>query len=162
MDWLPYIGFGTGVVVSLAAVMRWMLRDLRADLGGRIDRLGTRRGQPETRVDRPPASMGTWTGWRPAWTGWRPAWTGLEGRLDRRIDRLEARIDGLGRPAPCPLTSAGCRIGWRESKAPSSAPGPSRHRRRGSFVASLPDEQLPLDPPARSMTVLDPTHSPSG
>ena len=42
MDWLPYIGFGTGVVVSLAAVMRWMLRDLRADLGGRIDRLETR------------------------------------------------------------------------------------------------------------------------
>ncbi len=71
MDWLPYIGFGTGVVVSLAAVMSWMLRDLRADLGGRIDRLGTRRGQPETRMDQ------------------------LEARLDRRMDRLEARIDGL-------------------------------------------------------------------
>ena len=58
MDWLPYIGFGTGVVVSLATVMRWMLRDLRADLGGRIDRLGTRRGQPKTRVDRLRTLMG--------------------------------------------------------------------------------------------------------
>ena len=99
MDWLPYIGFGTAVVVSLAAVMRWMLRDLRADLGGRIDRLGTRRGQPETRVDRPRTFMGqpetrmdrleTRMG-QPA-----TRMDQLEARLDRRIDRLEARIDGL-------------------------------------------------------------------
>ncbi len=80
MDWLPYIGFGAGVVVSLAAVMRWMLRDLRADLGGRIDRLGTRRGQPETRVDRPRTLMG------------QPE-TRMD-RLETRVDRLEARLDG--------------------------------------------------------------------
>lgn len=80
MDWLPYIGFGAGVVVSLAAVMRWMLRDLRADLGGRIDRLGTRWGQPETRVDRPRTLMG------------QPE-TRMD-RLETRVDRLEARLDG--------------------------------------------------------------------
>ena len=62
MDWLPYIGFGTGVVVSLAAVMRWMLRDLRADLGGRIDRLEARLDgridQLETRIDDLAADLG--------------------------------------------------------------------------------------------------------
>ena len=51
MDWLPYILWGTGVVVSSAAVMRWMLRDLRVDLGGRMDRLDARVGQMETRLD---------------------------------------------------------------------------------------------------------------
>ncbi len=78
MDWLPYILFGTGVVVSFAGVMRWMLRDLRADLGGgmdrpeiHIDRAEARMGRRETRVDR------------------------LETRLDGRMDRLETRIDDL-------------------------------------------------------------------
>ena len=51
MDLLPLIGTGTGVVVSLAGVMRWLQRDLRADLGGRIDRLEARVGQLETRLD---------------------------------------------------------------------------------------------------------------
>ena len=96
MDWLPYIGFGTGVVVSLAAVMGWMLRDLRADLGGRIDRLGTRRGQPATRVDRLEARLDGHMDRLETRMG-HPAtrMDQLEARLDRRIDRLEARIDGL-------------------------------------------------------------------
>ena len=68
MDLLPLIGTGTGVVVSLAGVMRWLQRDLRADLGGRIDRLEARL---DGRMDR------------------------LEARLDGRMDQLEARLDGL-------------------------------------------------------------------
>ena len=51
MDLLPLIGTGAGVVVSLAGVMRWLLRDLRADLGGRMDRLETRMDQLEARLD---------------------------------------------------------------------------------------------------------------
>ncbi len=71
MDWLPYILIGTGVVVSFAGVMRWMLRDVRADLGGRIDR-------PERHVDRVDARMDR-----------------LETRMDGRMDRLETRLDSL-------------------------------------------------------------------
>ena len=71
MDWLPYILFGTGVVLSFAGVMRWLQRDLRADLGGGIDR-------PEIQVDRAEARVGR-----------------LETRLDGRMDRLETRLDGL-------------------------------------------------------------------
>ncbi len=66
------------MVVSFAGVMRWMLRDVRADLGGgmdrpeiHIDRAEARMGRRETRVDR------------------------LETRLDGRMDRLETRIDDL-------------------------------------------------------------------
>ena len=71
MDWLPYILFGTGVVVSFVVVMRWMQRDLRADLGGGIDR-------PEIQVDRAEDRVGR-----------------LETRIDGRVDRLETRLDGL-------------------------------------------------------------------
>ena len=51
MDLLPLIGTGAGVVLSLAGVMRWLLRDLRADLSGRMDRLDKRMDRLETRVD---------------------------------------------------------------------------------------------------------------
>ena len=71
MDWLPYILFGTGVVVSFVVVMRWMQRDLRADLGGGYDR-------PEIQVDRAEDRVGR-----------------LETRIDGRVDRLETRLDGL-------------------------------------------------------------------
>lgn len=63
MDWLPYILFGTGVVLSFVVVMRWMQRDLRADLGGRIDRLETRMDgrmdRLETRIDALAADLRT-------------------------------------------------------------------------------------------------------
>ena len=71
MDWLPYILWGTGVVVSLAGVMCWLLRDLRADLGGGSDRPEIRIGRAEARMDR------------------------RETRMDGLMDRLETRIDGL-------------------------------------------------------------------
>lgn len=69
MDWLPYILCGTGVVVSLTAVMCWM-RDLRADLG--------RGDRPEMQVDRAEARVDR-----------------LETRIDGRMDRLETRLDDL-------------------------------------------------------------------
>lgn len=101
MDWLPYIGFGTGVVVSLAAVMSWMLRDLRADLGGRIDRLGTRRGQPATRVDRLEARIdGLAADLRTVSADLR--------RVSNRVARVEGALFGprLGpTPPPRPLRS---------------------------------------------------------
>ena len=63
MDLLPLIGTGAGVVVSLAGVMCWLLRDLRADLGGRIDRLEARMDglmdRLETRIDGLAADLRT-------------------------------------------------------------------------------------------------------
>ena len=131
MDWLPYIGFGTGVVVSLAAVMRWMLRDLRADLGGRIDRLGTRRGQPETRVDRPRTLMG-----QPETRMDRleTRVDRLEARLDGRIDQLETRIDDLaadlGRVSDRVARIEGALFGPRPVSTPPPRPLRSRPSRR--------------------------------
>lgn len=59
MDMLPLIG----VAVALAGAIRWMLRDLRADLGGRIDRLETRMDghmdRLETRIDALAADLRT-------------------------------------------------------------------------------------------------------
>ena len=131
MDWLPYIGFGTGVVVSLAAVMRWMLRDLRADLGGRIDRLGTRRGQPETRVDRPRTLMG-----QPETRMDRleTRVDRLEARLGGRIDQLETRIDDLaadlGRVSDRVARIEGALFGPRPVSTPPPRPLRSRPSRR--------------------------------
>lgn len=131
MDWLPYIGFGTGVVVSLTAVMCWMLRDLRADLGGRIDRLGTRRGQPETRVDRPRTLMG-----QPETRMDRleTRVDRLEARLDGRIDQLETRIDDLaadlGRVSDQVARIEGALFGPRPVSTPPPRPLRSRPSRR--------------------------------
>ena len=79
MDLLPLIGTGAGVLVSFVGVMRWLLRDLRADLGGRIDRLETRL---DGRMDRLEARLDG-------------RMDQLEARLDGRMDQLEGRIDGL-------------------------------------------------------------------
>lgn len=76
MDLLALIGTGAGVVLSIAVLMHWMLRDLRADLGGRMDRLATRMDQLATRMDQ----LGT-----------RMA------QLGTRMDRLATRMDRLAR-----------------------------------------------------------------
>ena len=69
MELLAAIGTGIGVVLSVAVLMHWMLRDLRADLGGRMDQLATRMDQLATRMDR----------------------------LATRMDRLATRMDRLAR-----------------------------------------------------------------
>ena len=92
MDWLPYILFGTGVVVSFVVVMRWMQRDLRADVGTdmgpgdrpeiQVDRAEARVGRLETRLDGRVDRLETRVG-------------RLETRIDGRVARLETRLDGL-------------------------------------------------------------------
>ena len=83
MELLAAIGTGAGVVFSIAVLMHWMLRDLRADLGGRMDQLATRMDQLATRMDQLATRMDQ-----------------LATRMDRlatRMDRLATRMERLAR-----------------------------------------------------------------
>ena len=115
------------MVVSFAGVMRWMLRDVRADLGGRIDR-------PERHVDRVDARMDR-----------------LETRMDGRMDRLETRLDSLA----ADLRTVSDRLARIEGAAGGPWPRPDTATAAPSQPA-FATNNFRLTRQARSLTVLDP------